>query len=65
MTWILSNWTIVVEVAGLLLTAASTITALTPTPADDAVVAKLVSFFSFLTHKDAPGTAKLPFVAHK
>jgi hypothetical protein len=65
MNWLLSNWTTVVEIVGGALAVASTVTALTPTPADDAVLAKIVAFFSFLTHKNAPGTLKMPLVPHK
>jgi len=41
------------------------ITGMTKTPKDDAFMVKvndwITKIFSFVTHKDAPGTLKLPF----
>ncbi len=64
MNWLLSNWDTVLYVAGSLLTVASTITKLTPTPADDAIVAQLIGFFSFLKPK-GQGLVKSPLTPVK
>ena len=47
-------------IVAALLPLASLITGLTKTPKDDAVLAKILPFLSFLQPKDAPGTLKLP-----
>lgn len=63
-TWLGENWTVLVEVTGGLLAVASLVTGLTKTPKDDAVVAKLQGWLgrlSVVTHKDAPGSFKVPF----
>lgn len=46
---------------GALLSLASVITGLTPSPKDDEVVRKIIAFLSFLTPRDASGTFKPPF----
>lgn len=60
MDWLTNHWGDLLMIAGLLLSAASMITALTPTPADDAVVRKLLVLISFLQPADADGTLKVP-----
>lgn len=65
-TWLTSNWSTIMQVAGALLAAASVITALTPTPDDDGVVnwiRKILGYVSALTHSDAPGTVSLPVMS--
>lgn len=52
-----------VWIIGSLLGVASVITGLTPTTADDAVVKRLIGWFSFVTHKNIDGTFKLPFTS--
>lgn len=47
-------------VLGALIPLASLIVGLTDTPKDDAVLAKILPFLSFLQPKDAAGTLKLP-----
>lgn len=54
-----------IYIVGGLLSVASVITGLTPTPDDDAVVHKLIDWFSFLKPKTADGTLKLPFTSTK
>ena len=49
-----------VKAAGLLLSAASLITGLTPTPKDDSVVHWLIGLLSFVTPADQASTFKLP-----
>lgn len=61
--WLVSNWPVIAQVLGALVGFASVITALTPTPVDDTVLAwvkRILGYFSVLTHKDAPGTVSLP-----
>lgn len=63
--WLLANWGTILEVLGALLAAASVITALTPTPTDDGVVAwirNILGRISALTHSDAPGTVSAPLL---
>lgn len=52
-------------VVGALIPLATVITGLTPTPKDDAVLAKILPFLSVVTPKDAPGTFKLPLTPLK
>lgn len=65
MNWILSNYGVILEVVSAVIGTATLITGLTPSPADDAILAKIVSFLSFVTHKDAAGSLKLPMAPHK
>lgn len=64
-SWFTANWSTIVDVLGALLAAASVITALTPTPADDSIVSwlrKVLGYLSVLTYSDAPGTLSAPLV---
>lgn len=61
--FVLSNADTLLAVLGALLTLASLVTALTPSPKDDEVVRKLVAFFSFLQPHDSVGTVKAPLRA--
>ena len=61
MTWILENWTHVLEAVGLLMAAATIITGLTPSPKDDQWLKKVANFLSIVTPKDKPSTFKVPF----
>lgn len=61
--WAIENWATCLVIVGGLLSVASTITALTETPKDDAVVSRIKAIFdriSVLTHKDGAGTLKVP-----
>ena len=49
--------------ATAILTVASFIVKLTPTPKDDAVVHQLLELLSFLKPKDVKGTFKAPFTS--
>lgn len=63
LSWIVNHWVEISEAAGLLLAFATLITGLTPSPKDDAFVAKIrgyLSRWSVVTHKNAEGTFKLP-----
>lgn len=59
-TWIVAHWPELVGVLGALLSVASFVVALTPSPKDDEVVRKIMAFLSFLQPKNAPGTVKAP-----
>ena len=62
-SWLGSNWPVLVEITGGLLAVASVVTGLTNTPKDDAFVAKLQGWLgrlSVVTHKDAPNSLKAP-----
>lgn len=48
MTWILTHWTEIVGVVTAVIAAASAIAALTPTPKDDAFIAKLYKVIDVL-----------------
>lgn len=65
MSWILSNWDTVLGCVTAILGVLSTVTAMTPTPDDDAFVKKIVDFLSVLKPKDAAGTLKMPFTSTK
>ncbi|MCP4238972.1 MAG: hypothetical protein GY772_00225 [bacterium] len=60
MHWLLENWTTVIAAA---LTVATVITRVTPTPRDDAALAKvraLLGRLSMLEHRDTGRMVKLP-----
>ena len=60
MDWLLQNWE---SVLAATLAAASIITRVTPTPKDDALLAKalhLLGRLSLLEHRDSEKTVKLP-----
>lgn len=59
--WLLDNYQTIIGAAALIMSGASVIAGLTPTPKDDAVISKIISFLSFLKSKDAQGTFKVPF----
>ncbi len=59
MEWINENWGSIISVTIGVLSVASVITKMTPSPKDDAVVAKLLAWVSFLQPRGA-GTLKLP-----
>lgn len=63
MQYLLANYDTILAALGALLTAASLITRLTPTPKDDEVVRKILSFLSFLQPKGAEGLLKVPGTA--
>jgi peptidyl-tRNA hydrolase len=48
MSWLIENWKTVVEAAGAVIIAARLIVKLTPTPADDSVLDKIVNFLKHL-----------------
>lgn len=60
MDWIIQNSDTLVSIIFGVLSVASLITGLTPTPKDDQFVRKLINFFSFLKPKDSDGTFKRP-----
>lgn len=49
--WVIQNWDSVASVALQIIGAASIIVKLTPTPKDDAVLAKIVKIFELLSLK--------------
>ena len=56
----------ILTIVGSVLSLASLITGLTPTPVDDGIVAairKLIGVFSVVTPKDHPSTFKLPLTS--
>jgi hypothetical protein len=59
MAYLLENYDTLLAVLGALLTAASLVTKLTPTPKDDEVVRKILAFLSFLQPRGA-GLLKVP-----
>jgi hypothetical protein len=59
MEWLIANWGSLISVIIGVLSVASVITKMTPSPKDDAVVAKLLAWISFLQPRGA-GTLKLP-----
>jgi len=58
MSWLLSHWTEVIAAAGALVAAASFITRLTPTPKDDAALAKIRKVLGRLSALQPPGTGR-------
>jgi len=55
MTWLLENWTAILELVGLFMVLASAVTRLTPTPTDDEWLDKLRRLLgraSLLEHND-------------
>lgn len=58
--WIVANWATLVGILTGLLSLASLVTALTPTPKDDEVVRKVMAFLSFLQPRTSPGVLKPP-----
>lgn len=65
MEFLTNHWDEILEIIGAALGLASMITALTPTPKDDAVVHKILDFFSVLKPFTAKGTLKLPLTRTK
>lgn len=59
MQWLTENYQTLIAVLFGVLSVASAITKLTPSPKDDAVVAKILAWLSFLQPKGA-GSVKLP-----
>ena len=59
-SFFVENWGILAAILSGGLTLASLITALTPTPKDDAFVAQLMAWLSFLQPKTSVGTVKAP-----
>ena len=49
MEWILANWDSVLLIISGVISGASVIVKLTPTPKDDAILAKVVSFLEILS----------------
>ena len=63
LTWILENMEELLTIGGAVVTVATVVTALTPTPKDDAVVSVLRAILGragVARFADAPGTVKLP-----
>ncbi len=58
--WLVAHWQELAAALGALLTLASIVTAFTATPKDDAVVAKIVAWLSFLQPRTSEGTLKVP-----
>ena len=48
MDWIVSNWDTVLLIVTSIVTLASLIVKLTPTPKDDAILAKIINFFKVI-----------------
>ena len=48
MDWLMENWQTVLLIVTSLVTLASIIVKLTPTPADDAVLAKIINFLKVI-----------------
>jgi hypothetical protein len=59
-SWIVSNWGTIGAIVFGALSLASLVTALTPTPADDEFVRKLMGWLSFLQPRDSAGSVKAP-----
>lgn len=60
MNWLLEHYDELITLIGVLLTAATIITKLTPTPKDDEILLQIVNWFSILKPKDAKGLFKAP-----
>ena len=63
LNWLMDHTSDIVNILLSVLALASLVTGLTSTPKDDKLVSKIrlwVKRLSVLTHKDAPGTFKLP-----
>ena len=65
MSFLLANYDTILGAIGALLTAASLITRLTPSPKDDEWVRKIISALSFLQPRGSDTTLKLPGTAAK
>ena len=50
--WISTNWVTIVAIYGAVVACASVIIKITPTQADDAILAKVISVISFFSHLD-------------
>jgi hypothetical protein len=61
MSWILANWETLVAALFAVLTAASFITGLLPTPRAHEFILRLLAWLSFLKPRTAPGTLRVPF----
>ena len=59
MEWVSEHWGSIVSILMGVLSVASGITKLTPSPKDDAVIAKLIAWLSFLQPRGA-GLLKIP-----
>jgi len=63
MAWILENWVTIVTIIGGIVSVASTIVGLTPTPKDDAILKAVREFLirvSILKPSNVQGTFKAP-----
>ena len=58
--WLVDNWPLLAQVLGAILALAALVTRLTPTPKDDAFIARLLGWLSFLRPADVRGV-KAPF----
>lgn len=63
--FLMEHYDEMLEIAGTVIGLASMITAITPTPNDDAIVHKISDWFSILKPHNADGTLKLPFTLTK
>lgn len=61
MEWLVDHSTELLAAGSAALTLVSIVVRLTPTPKDDAVLAKVMNWVSFLKSKNSSGTLKLPF----
>lgn len=60
MDWLLQHYDELFALVGALLTVATIITKLTPTPKDDEILLQIVNWFSILKPKDSKGLFKAP-----
>lgn len=65
MDWLTENWDTLVAIVVALLSLASLITRLTPSPRDDEVVRQLIGLLSFLRPADSDEVFKAPFTKAK